>query len=184
MFQDLHALAQGATLMIVVSSEGDDLRVSVTPTQNDKSIPTPVRPLSLLGTPEELDAGFAIALQTWRAPRMSIVDQAKAQANDEAPAKPAAAAKPKADAPAKSKPARAGKSKVEPAAAAPANVDRSDTTATDATATQPPAPAAGVAPADSTAAEPGSTQIGGEATKGSGTAAVDSGADVFTLELF
>jgi PRTRC genetic system protein E len=78
MFADLHALAQSATLLIAVSAEGDLLRVGVTPTNpEDKTKAHQLRPISLLGTPAELDADFGAALIAWQAPRKSLVEQAQ-----------------------------------------------------------------------------------------------------------
>lgn len=100
MFKDLHELAQSATLMMIIGADGDQLRVSVTPTQvGDKTKAHVLRPLSLVGTPEELDADFATALAVWQAPKMSLIEQAKAAASDDAapasaaPGKPAAGSK-------------------------------------------------------------------------------------------
>ena len=84
MFTDLHELTQTATLMIVVTSEGDQLRVSVTPTQaGDKTKPHALKPLSLLGTPTELDEYFGAALLAWQTPKKSLVEQAQDAANAE-----------------------------------------------------------------------------------------------------
>lgn len=83
MFTALHALAQSATLMIVVAAEEDQLRVSITPTQlGDKAKPHALRPLSLLATPAELDADFAAALAIWQAPKRSLIEQAQAAAGE------------------------------------------------------------------------------------------------------
>lgn len=121
MFKQLHALAKKATLMIVVTAEDDQqLRVNVTPTQVDLASKTgALRPLSLVGTPDELDEGFEEALTVWQAPRRSLVEQAAAAAGapDEKPkAAPKTAPKAKpAAAPAKSpKPARGKKAAAEP----------------------------------------------------------------------
>jgi len=82
MFTDLHELTQTATLMIVVSNEGDQLRVSVTPTQSgDKTKAHALRPLSLVGTPAELDADFGAALLAWQSPKKSLVQQAQEAAS-------------------------------------------------------------------------------------------------------
>ncbi len=82
MFTALHALAQNSTLLIVVTAESDELRVSVTPTQTgDKTTAHKLRPLSLLGTAAELDEGFATALAVWLAPKMSLIEQAQAVAD-------------------------------------------------------------------------------------------------------
>ena len=79
MFTALHALAQSATLMIVVAAEGDDLRVSITPTQaGDKTKAHQLQPLSLVASPAELDDGFAAAIQCWQAPKLSLQQQVEA----------------------------------------------------------------------------------------------------------
>ncbi|MGK5069225.1 PRTRC system protein E [Janthinobacterium sp. RT4P48] len=79
MFTTLHALTQSATLMIVVTAEGDDLRVSITPTQaGDKTKAHKLQPLSLVASPAELDDGFAAAIQSWQAPKLSLQQQVEA----------------------------------------------------------------------------------------------------------
>ncbi|MBC7860317.1 MAG: PRTRC system protein E [Burkholderiaceae bacterium] len=84
MFTALHGLAQSATLMIVVAADGDQLRVSITPTATgDKTKPHALRPLSLLATPAELDADFAAALAIWQAPKRSLIEQAQAAAGED-----------------------------------------------------------------------------------------------------
>ncbi|MDN2675662.1 PRTRC system protein E [Janthinobacterium sp. SUN033] len=79
MFTTLHALTQSATLMIVVTAEGDDLRVSITPTQaGDKTKAHKLQSLSLVASPAELDDGFAAAIQSWQAPKLSLQQQVEA----------------------------------------------------------------------------------------------------------
>lgn len=79
MFTALHALAQSATLMIVITAEDDDLRVSITPTQaGDKTKAHKLQPLSLVASPAELDDGFAAAIQSWQAPKLSLLQQVEA----------------------------------------------------------------------------------------------------------
>ncbi|MEF2265377.1 PRTRC system protein E [Janthinobacterium sp. LS2A] len=79
MFTALHALTQSATLMIVVTAEGDDLRVSITPTQaSDKTKAHKLQPLSLVASPAEMDDGFAAAIQSWQAPKLSLQQQVEA----------------------------------------------------------------------------------------------------------
>lgn len=79
MFTTLHALSQSATLMIVIAAEGDDLRVSVTPTQaGDKTKAHKLQPLSLVASPAELDEGFAAAIASWQAPKLSLQEQVEA----------------------------------------------------------------------------------------------------------
>lgn len=76
MFTALHALAQKSTLMIVLSTEGDLLRLNIAPAPSDESEQPSIRPLSLLATPEELDRDLITALQIWQAPRKSLLEQA------------------------------------------------------------------------------------------------------------
>lgn len=80
MFSALHALAQKSTLMITISAEDEQLRVTVTPTPAGKDAKQVLRPLSLLASAEELDADFAAAIATWQAPRQSVLEQARAAA--------------------------------------------------------------------------------------------------------
>ena len=76
MFTTLHALSQSATLMIVIAAEGDDLRVSITPTQaGDKTKAHKLQPLSLIASPAELDEGFAAAIASWQAPKLTLQQQ-------------------------------------------------------------------------------------------------------------
>jgi PRTRC genetic system protein E len=84
MFKDLHELAQDATLMITVAAEADQLRVSVTPVYPEAKPPANARrPLSILGTPAELDSDFTAALAIWQAPKRSVLQQAQDAASDE-----------------------------------------------------------------------------------------------------
>lgn len=79
MFTALHALSQSATLMIVIAAEGDDLRVSITPTQaGDKTKAHKLQPLSLVASPAELDEGFAAAIASWQAPKLTLQQQVEA----------------------------------------------------------------------------------------------------------
>ena len=79
MFTTLHALSQSATLMIVIAAEGDDLRVSITPTQaGDKTKAHKLQPLSLVASPAELDDGFAAAIASWQAPKLTLQQQVEA----------------------------------------------------------------------------------------------------------
>jgi PRTRC genetic system protein E len=84
MFKDLHELAQDATLMITVAAEAEQLRVSVTPVYAGVKPPLGARrPLSILGTPDELDADFTAALAIWQAPRRTVLQQAQDASEDE-----------------------------------------------------------------------------------------------------
>lgn len=94
MFTELHAMAKAAMLLITATAEGDQLRVSVSPTYPDGKAPAgavALRPLSLVGTPEELDADFGAALALWLTPpKRSIMEQAQAAAGQDADEAPAA----------------------------------------------------------------------------------------------
>ncbi|NGZ86435.1 PRTRC system protein E [Duganella aceris] len=83
MFNALKALAQNATLMLVVAGEDDgQLRVSITPTYpGDKPKAHALKPLVLTGTADELDADFAAAIGIWHAPKRSLIEQAQAAAD-------------------------------------------------------------------------------------------------------
>jgi len=122
MFEQMHAAAKHATVLIAISSEGDQLRLSITPAPADTKSKTTLRPLTLLGTPAELDEGLADALVAWQSPppRKSLMEQALAGADDTDGA-PRPAKDSKATAPTKGKPGPKPKAKpddVEPVAAA------------------------------------------------------------------
>lgn len=87
MFTELHAMAKAAMLLITATAEGDQLRISISPTYPDGKIPASgaaLRPLSLVGTPNELDADFAAVLNLWQAPKRSVLEQAQAQVDEQA----------------------------------------------------------------------------------------------------
>lgn len=100
LFASLHPLAQRTTLTLLITVEGDELRVNVTPRPNDdaKGEKT-LYPLSLLGTPDELDRDFAEAVSIYEPSTLSVLDQARAasaangKASDAPKALPAPAAK-------------------------------------------------------------------------------------------
>lgn len=183
MFTELHEMAKAAMLLITATAEGDQLRISVTPTYPDGKVPTTaaaLRPLSLVGTPGELNADFATALGMWQAPRRSILDQAQAQvdeSNDDADDTPKATAKvtkasdakPKIKTPRKSAPAAAPQGddtdaqKVEIASAESEDV--------------PDAP-----PVEAVGAEPVTAPAPALTAQADG--AVDESVDVHTLDLF
>ena len=128
MFKALHALAQNATLMIVVSVEGEQLRLSITPTQTgDKKAAPALRPLSVIASPEEFDADFAAALAIWQAPKQSLIEQAKSAAgeDDEDPVETQSSKS--SSTAAKGKPGRPRKIPAEPPAAA--TIDSTEKTA-------------------------------------------------------
>lgn len=88
MFTELHAMAKAAMLLITATAEGDQLRISISPTYPAGKAPagaTALRPLTLVGTPDELNADFAAALAVWQTPpKRSIIEQARAAAQDDA----------------------------------------------------------------------------------------------------
>lgn len=124
MFKSLHQLAgQCPAIIITVARDGaDNLRVNVmpkAPTGNDGKINAKdgalFTPISVVGTPEELDAGFGDALKNYSEKRRDLQT-----AVDEA-GKTMTAAK-AAKTPPKPSPSRTGETKAPetPAAAAPA----------------------------------------------------------------
>lgn len=93
LFTSLHALAQTTSINILITAEGDEnLRVNVTPMPNGKG-EKQRWPLSLVATPEELDAEFAAAVELYEPGATSLLDQARACAaanqSDSTPALPA-----------------------------------------------------------------------------------------------
>lgn len=188
MFKELHAMATAATLLITASAEGDQLRISVTPTYPDGKVPAgavPLRPLSLVGSPEELDADFGTVLTFWQAPKRSLMEQAQAAADgaeDDAGTK--ATGKP-ADAKPKAKPGR------KPGTAAAQKVDEAGPAAGEA------GPGAGADPEVTGSQEGGgevfaltsadSNDAGTPAAPPASAPAPESGApagDTFTIDLF
>ncbi len=127
MFAELHQLARAASLLISIAAEGDNLRVTINATSTSKSGPA-VHPLVLVGTPEEIDAGFADAVQIFEPSALPLLDQARAAANAngnkggnalKAP-KTTTAKEPTASAPSKRGPGRPSNAEKEAAAAAAA----------------------------------------------------------------
>lgn len=98
LFQSLHDLALVAPLNILISDEGGgQLRVNVTPQPTKKE--QKLWPLSVAGTPAELDEQFAEAVAVYQPGALSILDQARACASaNSSDDKPTASAAPKADA--------------------------------------------------------------------------------------
>jgi PRTRC genetic system protein E len=125
LFTSLYPLAQKATLILLVTVEGDQLRVNVTPRANDDSKgEKPLYPLSLLATPDELDRDFAEAVSIYEPSVLSVLDQARAasSANASTPSIKAAPALPAPASSTKNKPGRRPKSAAassEPADSAP-----------------------------------------------------------------
>jgi PRTRC genetic system protein E len=79
LFASLYPLAQKTTLTLLITAEGDQLRVNVTPRANDdaKGEKT-LYPLSILATPDELDRDFAAAVEIYEPSTLSVLDQARA----------------------------------------------------------------------------------------------------------
>lgn len=128
MFTELHAMAKAAMLLITATAEGDQLRISISPTYPDGKAPAgavALRPLALVGTPDELNADFSAALVLWQTPpKRSIIEQAQAaaaqEADDTAPEKAVAKAASKEVEP---KPKRSPARKAAPAAEAAGKPD-------------------------------------------------------------
>jgi PRTRC genetic system protein E len=81
MFEELFALANNATLTLIVSADAASGRmtVSVIPKPKEDNGEAALRqPLSLTATPQEFDAGFLAALRDYREVRASLADQAAA----------------------------------------------------------------------------------------------------------
>lgn len=113
MFEELFALAQHATLTLIVSADagGGTMTVSVLPKPKEDHGEAALRqPLSLTATPQEFDAEFVATLRGYRQARDTLAEQAAAtrevlEAAKSASVKKAseaasAASKPKAAAPA------------------------------------------------------------------------------------
>lgn len=183
MFTELHAMAKAAMLLITATAEGDQLRVSVSPTYPDGKAPAgtvALRPLSLVGTPDELDADFGAALALWLTPpKRSIIEQAQAAADQDAEEAPAAKVAPKVSSKTtEAKPKRNAGRKAGPAAedkgdadAKPADGDEAQDDEAEISA-----PETAAAPAASTAAEP--------ALAAEAPAPVAEVVDAQTLDLF
>jgi PRTRC genetic system protein E len=81
MFEELFALANNATLTLIVSADAANGRmtVSVIPKPKEDNGEAALRqPLSLTATPQEFDAGFLTALRDYREVRISLAEQAAA----------------------------------------------------------------------------------------------------------
>lgn len=170
MFNALHALAQNATLMIVVASEADQLRVSVTPTYTgDKPKAHALRPLVVTATPDELDADFAAALEIWRAPKRTLLEQAQSAAD-------AAGSDEEAEKPQTNKVAAAPKAKEQKAPRVKKVDSASAAAPTPASAPQPGPPDVEPEPAPQPTIPPVVTPVA--------DAPAAAPADTFTLDLF
>lgn len=115
MFKELHPLIRRTTLHILITAEGDLLRVNITPKATDGENPALATPISLLATPEELDAELATILAGYTDAHMDLraslnnavaqIEEGKQGAGKKTESKPAAAKKP---AKAKADPAEPG----------------------------------------------------------------------------
>lgn len=73
MFTELAPLAKSTTLNVIVTAEGENLRVIVMPkAAKEGENPALSTPLSLVGTPAELDAQFATIITGYTASRTSL----------------------------------------------------------------------------------------------------------------
>ncbi|MGF6976382.1 PRTRC genetic system protein E [Paraburkholderia sp. JPY465] len=109
LFTSLYPLAKSATLTLLITVEGDQLRVNVTPRANgDTRGEKTLYPLSILATPEELDRDFAEAVSIYEPSVLSVLDQARAASAASAAngAGTSAKAAPLLAAPTKGKPGR------------------------------------------------------------------------------
>lgn len=135
LFTSLHALAQSTSINILITAEGtDNLRVNVTPMPNGKG-EKQRWPLSLLATPEELDADFAAAVEVYAPGATPLLEQARACAAanqpDAAPALPAANTGTSAGTPGKRGRGRPPKAAAAGDAATPPSNDGASPDATD-----------------------------------------------------
>jgi PRTRC genetic system protein E len=81
MFGELYALATSATLMMIVSADekSGKLTISVLPKpRKDTGEAALTKDLTLTASPEDFDAGFVQALQSYREARASLNQQAEA----------------------------------------------------------------------------------------------------------
>lgn len=112
MFKELYPLIRRTTLHILLSTEGDLLRVNITPKAIEGENPALATPISLLATPEELDAELSTILAGYTDAHMDLrasLEIAKTAMTEGKPAaKPAEKAKPE-------KPKGKGKVPTEPA---------------------------------------------------------------------
>jgi PRTRC genetic system protein E len=101
MFRELEPIVKSTMIQILISSEGDKMRVMVMPKAVEGQNPALSAPLSLLGTSAELDEKLPEILTNYTECRQSledslanvklVMDAAKQDAMDKAKAKPAPA---------------------------------------------------------------------------------------------
>ncbi len=81
MFEELFALATGATLTMVLSADEKTGRMTINvipKPKKDANEPALTKALSLTATPAEFDAGFVDVLKEYREVRQSLAEQAEA----------------------------------------------------------------------------------------------------------
>lgn len=106
MFQALaQLLSSSSHVDLLVSGNGDEMTVTVIPKVTDAKAAALKTPLSLTGTPAELDEGFAQALTTYATARKSLAEQVAQTAAILDAAKKQEAAKAVKSAPKAAKPA-------------------------------------------------------------------------------
>lgn len=153
MFEELYALATGATLTLVLSADEatGKLTVNVIPKPKKEADETALtKALSLTATPAEFDADFVTALKGYREERKSLMEQAEAtreilQAAKTASAKKAGEAVAKAAKPSTPAPKAAPMPATAPAQSAGSDHDHNDDDDEEGaggSAMQPPATAA------------------------------------------
>jgi PRTRC genetic system protein E len=90
MFQALKQLADKAALSITITTEGEEMTVTVIPKPKEGETGALSVPIQLTGTPAELDAEFTTAIRGFTAARTTIAEQmAAAEAQLKAAAKEA-----------------------------------------------------------------------------------------------
>jgi PRTRC genetic system protein E len=80
-FASLKPLADRATIVALITADGDLLRVNVSPQAVNGENDMTLHPLSLLASPEELDRDFAKAVELYKPTVMSVIEQAQAAAD-------------------------------------------------------------------------------------------------------
>jgi PRTRC genetic system protein E len=78
LFKSLFPLARDSALTVLIVAEGEQLRVNVMPKSKDEKSSKTLYPLSLLGSPEELDRDFAQAVEIYTPGSQSVLEQAQA----------------------------------------------------------------------------------------------------------
>lgn len=182
MFSAIEKLARGGTLLVTVCKEDElALRVGVTQVPTDTKVAPKLRPLSLVGTAAELDAGFAEAVAIWQAPRKTLAEQAHAAAGeDEGDSSTTAVNKQKATGAKRGPKPQA--EKLAAAASAAAAVAAADAAGAAAPTQDEPAPdktgtTGGAAPAAGSQAVPDATDTGGGAASAPGAQAAPDAED-------